>query len=81
MSLMRQSLYNWITLCPRHPDAHSRLHFRAIHLSLSQSEDEVLKIPTDALQTHPQAGVLGAPLEAGQDMYADLQKTYLATNH
>ena len=31
------------------------------------------------MQVHPQAAVLGAPLEAGLDLYVDLQRTYLAT--
>ena len=46
-------------------------------LLLNQSEQEVLKIPSDALSSHPQAGELGAPLEAGQNMYSELQHTYL----
>ncbi|KAL5486847.1 hypothetical protein EMCRGX_G019382 [Ephydatia muelleri] len=63
------------------PDASSRIQFKAIHLSLSQGEEHVLNIPNEALQTHPKAGVLGALLEAGQKMYTDLQKTYVAPDH
>jgi len=37
----------------------------------------VLAIPKDARATHAQARVLGAPLEAGEQMYHDLQQTYL----
>ena len=37
----------------------------------------VLSIPQDAIETHQLAGVLGAPLEAGEKMYQDLQNTYV----
>jgi len=37
----------------------------------------VLAIPKDAQATHAQANILGAPLEAGGQMYHDLQQTYL----
>ena len=36
----------------------------------------VLSIPQDAIETHQLAGVLGAPLEAGEKMYQDLQYKY-----
>ncbi|KAL5486806.1 hypothetical protein EMCRGX_G019336 [Ephydatia muelleri] len=58
-------------------DSHNRPQFRDIHLSLSQNDEHVLKIPDEALQTHPQAGILGAPLEAGENMYINIQKTYV----
>ena len=38
----------------------------------------MLSVPDEAHLTHPQAGVLGAPLEAGENMYIDLQKRYYA---
>ena len=37
----------------------------------------VLSIPQGAIETHQLAGVLGAPLEAGEKMYQDLQYTYV----
>ena len=58
-------------------DSHNRPQFRDIHLILSQNDEHVLKIPDKDLQTHSQAGVLGAPLEAGENMYIDIQKTYV----
>ena len=61
----------------RNKDNHNRPQFRDIHLSLSQNDEHVLKIPDEALQTHPQAGILGAPLEAGENMYINIQKTYV----
>ena len=60
----------------RNPDAHLRPQFRDIHLSLCQYDEHVLTIPNEAFSTHPQAGILGASLEAGQDMYIDLQTMY-----
>ena len=55
------------------PDSHSQPTFKYIHLSLSQH----LQIPEEAASTHPQATVLGAPLEAGEKMYMELQKIYV----
>ena len=43
---------------------------------LCQATVFVLKITDEARLTHLQAGTLGAPLEAGENMYIDLQKTY-----
>ena len=60
----------------RSPNEHSRPSFRDIHLSLSQNQEHVLQIPEEAASTHPQAAVLGAPLEAGEKMYMDLQNSY-----
>ena len=61
----------------RNKDSHNRPQFRDIHQILSQNDEHVLKIPDKDLQTHSQAGVLGAPLEAGENMYIDIQKTYV----
>ena len=61
----------------RCPDDHARPSFRDIHLSLSQNQAFVLHVPEEAASTHPQAAVLGAPLEAGENMYIELQKSYL----
>ena len=48
-----------------------------VSISLHQSTDFILQVPEDARLTHPQAGNLGAPLEAGEKMYIDLQKSYV----
>ena len=61
----------------RCPDDHARPSFRDIHMSLSQDQAFVLHVPEEAASTHPQAAVLGAPLEAGENMYIELQKSYL----
>eukprot|EP00731_Ephydatia_muelleri_P018697 Em0011g737a len=58
------------------PDASLRPLFSDIYMSLFQNQNLVCQIPNEALLTHSQAGVLGAPLEAGKNMYLDIQKTY-----
>ena len=61
---------------PRHPSSSDRPKFREMVLILISNEGEVLHVPQEALDTHRMAGELGAPLEAGEDMYPDLQMTY-----
>lgn len=39
-------------------------------------KDDQMEIPLEDLSTHPQAGALGATLEAGERMYIDLQNFY-----
>ena len=45
-----------------------------------EPESMVLAIPEDDLDTHQLAGVLGAPMEAGEKMYRDLQCKYFTTD-
>ena len=54
-----------------------RPSFRDIVLTLVGSEEMVLNIPEEDSSTSPLAGVLGAPLEAGEGMYLELQRRYL----
>ena len=61
----------------RHPLSAQRPSFRHILLSLLASPDRALFIPPEALRTHTLARVLGAPLEAGENMYSDLRDRYL----
>ena len=61
----------------RNPVATNRPAFREILLSLLNSPEEVLSIPPEALDTHHLAGVLGSPLEAGENMYPDLHNQYM----
>ena len=56
----------------RNPAADQRPKFRELLLSLL-GKDDVLAVPQKALDTHPLAGVLGSPLEAGEGMYLDLK--------
>ncbi len=60
----------------RHPETSQRLCFRDIVLTLIGNEKMVLSIPEKDSSTHPLAGVLGAPLETGENMYIQLQNTY-----
>ena len=54
-----------------------RPKFSDLALILVGDRKEVLAIPREELATHPLAGVLGAPLEAGEGMYLDLQNRYV----
>ena len=49
--------------------------FRDILLSLLEDEQTVLSIPKD-IGSNSLAAVLGAPLEAGFNMYTELQTMY-----
>ena len=61
----------------RHPETVLRPAFRDILLTLVGSEVVVLNIPEEDSSTNPLAGVLGAPLEAGENMYSELQRRYV----
>ena len=61
---------------PRHPEAGKRPHFSNILQALSRSEHDLLYIPEEVSKGHPQAAILGAPLEVTKDTYTDLQTTY-----
>ena len=58
----------------------SRPGFREIFLSLLDTPEDVLSIPPKALDSHHLAGIIGSPLEAGENMYIDLQDNYLETD-
>ena len=58
----------------------NRPEFREVLLSLLGNPEEMTSIPLEALDSHPLAGVLGSPLEAGENMYSDLQSQYY-TSH
>ena len=60
----------------RHSESSQRPGFRDIVLMLVGSEKMVLSIPEEDSSTNPLAGVLGAPLEAGKNMYSQLQNRY-----
>ena len=51
--------------------------FRDVVLTLVGGEKMVLSIPEEDSSTNPLAGVLGAPLEAGENMYSQLQRRYI----
>ena len=61
----------------RHPDPKKRPGFNDIMLVLLQNDQSLLNIPEEDLSSHPQAGVLGASLEAGENVYKTLQNMYI----
>ena len=63
--------------CYRNSDKSARPQFREIVKTLSQPEHELLHIPEEVSKGHPQASILGAPLEAGSNLYTELQNTYM----
>ena len=65
-----------LSLSLRHPRSSSRPNPRDIVLALMENEETVLRIPSDDAGTHSMAATLGAPLEAGDNMYHDLQGIY-----
>ena len=64
----------------RNPVVASRPGFREIFLSLLDTPENMLSIPSEALDTHHLAGIIGSPLEAGENMYIDLRDKYLETD-
>ena len=46
-----------------------------------EPESTVLAIPDKDLTTHQLAGVLGAPVRAGEGMYRDVQWTYFTADN
>ena len=60
----------------RDPHAGSRPRFRELAIILTGNLQDMLSIPQEALDTHKLAGVLGSPLEAGKNMYSDLQSKH-----
>ena len=74
----------------RHPNKNVRPSFSDLHTSLSdhtlslgmkeesqvvaEGRDQPLPLP---LPLHPQAHTIGAPLEAGKELYNDMQKIYI----
>ena len=61
----------------RHPETSSRPTFTQLLQALSSTITKLLSWSEEDMRVHPQAAVLGAPLEAGKDLYPELQGTYL----
>lgn len=60
----------------RHPETSSRPTFANLVSRLSQPEWAIILWTRRDKETHPQAAILGAPLEAGQGLYLELQNAY-----
>jgi len=61
----------------RNADKSSRPDFAEVVQALSSPVTDLLSWSEEDLRVHPQAAVLGAPLEAGKDLYPELQGTYM----
>ena len=61
----------------RNPDKSSRPDFAELVHTLSSPVTDLLSWSEEDMRVHPQAAVLGAPLEAGKDLYPELQGTYM----
>ena len=60
----------------RHPDTSWRPTFAQVVEALSEPEFDLLNWFEEDVKVHPQAAVLGAHLEAGKDLYRELQEAY-----
>lgn len=61
----------------RNPDPSKRTPFKELIFELLQPEDIILQVPETDMNTHKLAGIIGGPLEAGENMYQELQTKYL----
>lgn len=61
----------------RHPTASERPSFGDILASSLREREEILSVPEKDCNSHDQANLLGASLEAGLEMYKDIQNIYL----
>jgi ephrin-B len=60
-----------------HPDSSRRPTFDQILDEISTNSRVILSWRDVDKRVHPQASVLGTPLEAGQDLYPELQQTFV----
>ena len=65
----------------RHPDPVARPTFSELCQALSQPESELLGWSEEDMRVHPQAAVLGAPLEAGKHLYHELQEIHISRDN
>ena len=64
----------------RHPQSSSRPAATDVVLALMENEEVVLRVPKDDAATDRLAGVIGAPLKAGEHMYPELQEMYFSVH-
>ena len=74
---MHSSYAQYILLSYRHPETAGRPSFSHLASVLSQPDKGLLVWSDEDKNCHPQALMLGAPLEAGTHLYPLLQKTYM----
>ena len=61
----------------RHPEKSSRPSFSSLYQTLNREFASLLEWTDEDSQCHPQASLLGAELDAGKDLYSELQWAYL----
>ena len=61
----------------RNTEKSSRPAFAELVQALSSPVTDLLSWTEEDKRVHPQAAVLGTPLEAGKDLYPELQETYI----
>ena len=61
----------------RHPEPSGRPSFADLVFDLSQPDGDLLVWSEQDQSSHPQAAVLGAPIEAGAPLYPLLQNSYV----
>ena len=65
----------------RYPLAGNRPGFRELVIVLTGNPPDVLSVPQEVHHSHQLARVLGSSLEAGKNMYLDLQNKHLTENN
>ena len=66
--------------CCRHPTTAGRPLFEQLRLSLSQPDSALLSWSEEDIAVHPQAAVLGAPLDAGKHLFEELKTVYIKSS-
>ena len=61
----------------RNADKPSRPDFAELVRALSSPVTDLLSWSEEDMRVHPQAAVLGAPLEVGKDLYPELREIYM----
>ena len=65
-------------VCERNPEPESRLTFSDIQTVLQRPDLKLLTwMAEDVAAYTEEARILGAPLEAGEELYTEIQKTYV----
>ncbi len=61
----------------RNPEPSQRTQFKALIFELLEPETKILHFPEEDASSHQLAEIIGGPLEAGENMYLDLQTKYI----
>ena len=77
--MIQPSIYLSIHSSIRHPEASERPSFTSMFQYLSQPKEQLLEhgLSEEEKQESPNGTILGGPLEAGHDLFKNLQTRYL----